>query len=80
MLPAQQHIQKCKDEAYRCYQFHLSGKQYSEPDKAVQHACTTMLVDMNKHPETAHIAESLVMMAMLVKTEDEMHRFIDGFN
>ncbi len=74
------HIRYCKQEAYKCYEFHLSGKQYSEPDKAIQHACTTMLVDMGKHPETEKVAQSLIMMVMFIDSEIKMRDFIDGFN
>jgi len=76
----EEHVKYCKEQAYHCYEFHLSGKQYAEPENAIRHACTTMLVDMGKHPETAKVAESLVMMVMFVKTEHEMRKFIDGFN
>lgn len=74
------HIKFCKEEAYKSYEFHLSGKHYAEPENAIRHACTTMLVDMSNHPETAKAVESLVFMVMFVKTESEMRRFIDGFN
>ena len=76
----EEHIKYCKENAYKQYEFDTSGKEYSDPDRAVINACTTMLVDMGKHPETEKVAESLVMMTMFVKTEKEMRKFIDGFN
>lgn len=76
----EEHVKFCKEQAYKQYEFDLAGKEYSQPERAIVNACTTMLVDMGKHPETAKVAESLVMMTMFVKTEDEMRKFIDGFN
>lgn len=80
MRSREEHVKFCKEEAYKCYEFHLSGKQYSEPENAIRHACTTMLVDMSKHPETEKVAEALCMMVIFIKTESEMRKFIDGFN
>lgn len=76
----EEHVKFCKEQAYNSYEFHLSGKQYAEPDKAIQHACTTMLVDMSKHPETEKVAAALAMMVLFVDSEHEMRKFIDGFN
>lgn len=76
----EKHIKHCKAQAYKQYEFDLSGKEYSQPERAIINACTTMLVDMGKHPETAKVAESLVMLTMFIKTEQEMRKFIDGFN
>lgn len=80
MISREEHVKYCKEQAYKQYEFDLSGKEYSQPERAIINACTTMLVDMGKHPETAPVAEALVMMTMFVKTEYEMRKFIDGFN
>lgn len=76
----EEHIKFCKEQAYKQYEFDLSGKDYSRPGRAITNACITMLYDMGKHPETAKIAESLAMMTIFIKTESDMRRFIDGFN
>ena len=44
----EEHIKNCKENAYKQKEFDTSGKEYSDPDRAVINACTTMLVDMGK--------------------------------
>jgi len=49
----------------------------------IPNAVTSMLSDMNKHPETALNNPTLAMLGMLAVqsgSETEARRFIDGFN
>ena len=75
-----EHLQYCKDQAYREYDFHMSGKEFSEPEKAIQHACTSMIADLAKHPETKELPKAFIWLSLTVDSVASMRRFIDGFN
>ncbi len=75
-----EHIKFCKEEAYKQYDFDMSGHKDSEPDKAIKNACTTMLCDLSKHPETEGAAKACVFLVFTVDDLKSMKRFIDGFN
>jgi hypothetical protein len=76
----EEHLKFCKEQAYKQYEYDMSGKEYSQPDKAYINACTSMLSDLAKHPETVGLAESCAMLVFMVTSEHSMRRFIDGFN
>lgn len=70
----------CKEQAWKQYEYDISGKEFSNPDKAYINACTTMLCDLNKNPETASAAKSCAFLIFMVDSYESMKRFIDGFN
>lgn len=80
MRTREEHIKFCKESAYKQYEFDKSGNQYSDPKNAYVNACTTMLCDMAKHPETQRASEACALLIFTVMDEESMRRFIDGFN
>ena len=68
-----EHIQWCKDRA-------LEYLDNGETNNAI----TSMGSDLNKHPETKdHAGIQLALMLMLggkLSTQDEVRKFINGFN
>lgn len=71
-MTRQEHMQWCKDRAL----------QYLPADP--HGAFASMLLDLQKHPETAgHIGAQLGMMQLMngmLSTSDSMRSFIEGFN
>lgn len=68
----QSHLEWCKK---RAHEYLAKGD--------VQNAVTSMLSDLNKHPETALKTSTLTMLGMLAIQSGniaEARRFIDGFN
>ena len=67
------HLQWCKDRA-------LEYVDLGDLDGAL----SSMLSDLNKHPETAdHPAKAMGMMLVMgghLGTPDKMRKFIEGFN
>lgn len=76
----EEHIRFCKEEAYKQYEYDMSGKEFSDPNRAIQNACTAMICDLLKHPETEKQAQNCFMLAIMVNDLESMKRFIDGFN
>lgn len=71
-MDRQQHLEWCKK---RAHEYLARGD--------VQNAVTSMLSDMDKHPETALKAPTLAMLGMMAiqsGSTTEARRFIDGFN
>lgn len=71
-MDRQSHLEWCKK---RAHEYLARGD--------VQNAVTSMLSDMNKHPETALKSPALSMLGMLAiqsGSASEARRFIDGFN
>lgn len=71
-MTRQEHLDWCKK---RAHEYLARGD--------IQNAVTSMLSDMNKHPETALQAPTLAMLGMMaIQSGDqrEARRFIDGFN
>ncbi len=69
------HLQWCKDRAL----------EYLDPgaDYSPQEAVTSMLSDLNKHPETSLTGGVLTMLGLkAIQSGDpqEARRFIEGFN
>ena len=71
-MDRQQHLEWCKK---RAHEYLARGD--------VQNAVTSMLSDMNKHPETTMNSQALTMLGMLAiqsGSTSDARRFIDGFN
>lgn len=71
-MDRQQHLDWCKK---RAHEYLARGD--------VQNAVTSMLSDLNKHPETELKSPTLSMLGMLAiqsGSSTEARRFIDGFN
>lgn len=75
-----EHVQFCKEQAWKQYEYDISGEKYSQPDKAIINACTSMLCDLKKHPETEKQGEDCTFLIFTVNDFDSMKKFIDGFN
>jgi len=72
MMDRQSHLEWCKK---RAHEYLAHGD--------VANAVTSMLSDMDKHPETELKTPTLAMLGMLAiqsGDEREARRFIDGFN
>lgn len=70
-MTRQQHLEWCKK---RAHEYLARGD--------VQNAVTSMLSDMNKHPETELKSPTLKMLGMMAiqsGSHSEARRFIDGF-
>jgi len=80
MRTREEHIKFRKEQAYKQFNFDISGHELSDPDRAIINACTSMLSDMSKHPETEGASQSCAMLMLMVDHERSMRRFIDGFN
>ena len=68
----QEHLDWCKK---RAHEYLAQGD--------IANAVTSMLSDLNKHPETALKTGTLAMLGMLTIQHNDMaeaRRFIDGFN
>jgi hypothetical protein len=76
----EEHIQFCKEQAYKQYYYDMAGQENSRPDSAIANACISMLSDLGKHPETDYISAMLVFLIPHIKDEKSMRSFIDGFN
>lgn len=71
-MDRQSHLEWCKK---RAHEYLAKGD--------VQNAVTSMLSDMNKHPETELKSPTLAMLGMVaIQSGDvsQARRFIDGFN
>ncbi len=71
-MDRQSHLEWCKK---RAHEYLARGD--------VQNAVTSMLSDLNKHPETALKSPTLSMLGMLAVQSGSMveaKKFIDGFN
>lgn len=71
-MDRQQHLEWCKK---RAHEYLARGD--------VRNAVTSMLSDLNKHPETELKTPTLAMpgmMAIQSGSHSEARRFIDGFN
>ena len=71
-MDRQQHLDWCKK---RAHEYLARGD--------VASAVTSMLSDMNKHPETELKSPTLTMLGMMAIQSGDMNkarRFIDGFN
>lgn len=75
-----EHIQFCKENAYRQYEFDLSDNEFANYENAIQNACATMISDLAKHPETEELASLFIFNIMFIDTPEKMRSFIDGFN
>jgi len=68
-----EHLEWCKE---RALQYLNSGD--------INNAVTSMLSDLRKHPQTeTHCGiqmGTMMMMAGLLKTENDVRKFIEGFN
>ena len=80
MRTREEHVTYCKEQAYKQYEFDLSGSEYSQPERAYINACTTMVCDLRKHPECENTAEACAVLVFMVDDEKSMRKFIDGFN
>lgn len=72
MLTREDHLAWCKKRAH----------EYLEKGD-IKNAVTSMLSDMEKHPDTEGISPILAMLGMQVCMSGDMpeaRRFIDGFN
>lgn len=76
----EEHIKHCKKEAYRAYEYHLSGKEYSDPTIAIRDACLTMISDLSKHPSTSGMVTLSALLISRIETREELFKFIEGFN
>lgn len=75
MKTRHQHLDWCKQRAL----------EYLEPDEfySPQEAVTSMLSDLNKHPETSLKGGVLTMLGLKAAQSgdpEEARRFIEGFN
>ena len=70
-----EHMKWCKERAHQEYQFYKK----TEPEAAIRNAVASMLSDLGKHPETRGLQQAGMMIAMTVRDEPSLIRFIDGF-
>ena len=80
MRTREQHLQFCKEQAWKQYEYDMSGAEYSNPDTAIINACASMLSDLSKHPDTQKQGEACAILVFIVKDYESMKRFINGFN
>ena len=75
-MTREQHLQWCKD---RALEYLNPGEFYS-----LNSAVTSMMSDMNKHPETSFAGDGVLTMlgihAAMSGDQGEVRRFIEGFN
>ena len=75
-----EHLTFCKSRALRELDYYIEH----DPAKACIYAFASISSDLGKHPETAdHLGIQLglmQMMAGLLRTPEQMRRFIEGFN
>ncbi len=80
MRTRKEHVEYCKKQAWLQYEYDMGNNEYSEPERAIINACTTMICDLEKHPEIGNTAASLAILVFAVIDYDSMKKFIDGFN
>lgn len=75
-----EHIKWCKERAIQEYDFYAK----TEPRSALRNGMTSIMSDINKHPETkSDTLQSLCMMQLMSKpnmSRQEFVNFINGFN
>lgn len=73
-----EHIERCKQRAIQEYDY------YSKEGIviAVKNGLTSMMSDINKHPETKSNSLQMLCMGnmMIIKSRQEFVNFINGFN
>jgi len=79
-MTREEHIKWCKERAITEYDFYAK----TEPRSALRNGMTSMMSDINKHPETkSDTLQSLCMMQLITKpnmSRQEFVNFINGFN
>jgi hypothetical protein len=75
-MTREEHIQWCKERAIQEYDF------YTSPAEKQRNGLTSMMSDLNKHPETrGDVLQSLCMMQMMKPmNRQQFINFIQGFN
>ncbi len=71
-----EHMKWCKERAKREYQFY---KEKGTEEEARRNAVASMLSDLGKHPETRDMQQMAMMLALTIRDEPSLMRFIDGF-
>lgn len=69
MTTRQEHLKWCKE---RAMEYVNAGD--------IQQGVTSMLSDLNKHPETQGSVGVGVMISLAVRDLDSAKRFVEGFN
>ncbi len=74
-----EHVRWCKQRAHEAYAY---GKQQPgwSLERAMREACTSMVSDFGKHPETAGLGQLVFIHAQYVTDEAGLFKFIDGFS
>lgn len=66
----------CKDRARQEYSYYLT---HGGEEEARRNAIASIVSDLSKHPETANLQQTAVVLSMTVKDKASLDRFIDGF-
>ena len=75
-----EHLQTCKDRAIQEFDYYAKNNL----KEAIKNGITSMMSDINKHPETkSETLQALCMMQLLgnmIHSRGEFVKFINGFN
>lgn len=77
----EEHIKFCKEQAWKQYEYDISGEEHSSPDKAIQNCVASMLSDLSKHPDTEKLISVMAMIGLFTVNDlSSLERLINGFN
>lgn len=79
-MTREEHIKWCKERAIAEFDYYAR----TEPGSALKNGITSMMSDINKHPETkSETLQQLCLMQLMTKpymNRQEFVTFINGFN